>query len=285
MRGQLAAIDKCFATPGPTGSLRILLELDVEGGLSSVRAGGLGDKDSEWCTAKALAGMRVMTPSQEAVEIACDLSRGDASPWRVSTSGGYQVIDAEPRSLRHGNATVVPGVTEPEPLMADNYVVVARPDTLGGMLHLALLWARDATSVMLAVGDGKAPPVFLGMGNHATSEDDDDTEALRPVIRVGRQAATGCVGRTTHKANPTSTSELGALMQKLLERCKALRCAPTMLVAIDSDAMARDLLEVAGAARRAGFDRLLFGSNELGCTPEKTKPKGVDDGDIAPEFE
>lgn len=283
LRTKVPEIDKCFLKPTPTGSLRILLELDVAGELASVRAGGLGDRDSEWCAAKALAGLKVMTPSQEHVEIACDLSRGDAAPWRVSPTAGYKVIEADAKALRHGTQTIVPGVSEPEALPPETYVVVAHPETLGGMLQLALMWARDATAVLLAVGDGKTPPVFLGMGNVSPSEEDSD--AVRPAVRVGRQATTGCVARTTHKADPSKAGELAGLMQKLADRCRTVKCAPTMVVSIDSDAVTRDLLEVAGAARRAGFDRLLFGGAELGCTAELKKPGGDLDIDISPDFE
>lgn len=281
LRLKVPEIDKCFAKPAPTGSLRILLELDVSGELASVRAGGLGDKDSEWCAAKTLAGLKVITPSQEHVEIACDLSRGDAAPWRVSPTAGYQVIEADAKSLRYDTQTIVPGVSEPEALPPETYVVVAHPDTLGGMLQLALMWARDATAVLLAVGDGKSSPVFLGMGT-GPSEDAGDT--MRPALRVGRHATTGCVGRTSHKADPAKPGELAGLMQKLADKCKQLKCAPTLVVSIDSDAVTSDLLEVAGAARRAGFDRLLFGGAELGCTPE-LKKRGDVDIDISPDFE
>jgi len=281
IRGKVADIDKCFANPASTGSLRILLELDVAGELSSVRAGGIGDKDAELCAAKSLAGLKVMTPSQEHVEIACDLARGDASPWRVSPGAGYELIEIDARGLKHADEIVVPGVSEPDPLPADTYVVVARPDTLGGMLQLALMWARDATAVVLAVGDGKTPPVFLGMGNAQPA--DEESDALRPAIRVGKQFATGCVGRATHKAAVSSSTELGGLIQKLAAKCRTLRCAPTLVVAIDTDAVAKDLLEVAGAARRGGFDRVLFGGAELGCTATPKKPTG--EVDIEPDFE
>jgi hypothetical protein len=107
---------------------------------------------------------------------------------------------------------------------------------------------------------------------------------MRPAVRVGRQATTGCLGRTTHKADPSKPGELAGLMQKLADKCKQLKCAPTMVVSIDSDAVTRDLLEVSGAARRAGFDRLLFGGAELGCTPELKRKGDIDDTDI-PDFE
>jgi hypothetical protein len=47
--------------------------------------------------------------------------------------------------------------------------------------------------------------------------------------------------------------------------------------------MTRDLVEVAGAARRAGFDRVLFGGPELGCSGEAKKPP--DEVDYDPDLE
>lgn len=280
VRQRLGTIDTCFATPGSTGSLRILVELDISGDLASVRVGGIGNKEAERCAAKALAGLHVMTPAQEHVEVACDLARGDAEPWRVSPGAGYELIEVSARGLRHGTETVVPGASDPEPLPAETYVVVAKPDTLGGMLLLALMWARDATAVLLAVADGKTPPIFLGMGNATAAEETDDGEGLRPALRVGSKQVTGCIGRASHTAAVTSSSEIGGVLQRLATRCRTARCAPTLVVSLDSDARVRDLLEVSGAARRAGFDRVLFGGSELGCSAGgRTKPDELD-GDL-----
>ena len=52
---------------------------------------------------------------------------------------------------------------------------------------------------------------------------------------------------------------------------------------MDSDARASDLLEVAGAARRSGFDRVLFGGSELGCTAEPKKQD--EDVDFESDYE
>jgi hypothetical protein len=113
------------------------------------------------------------------------------------------------------------------------------------------------------------------MGN--ASSDGDVNDMIRPAVRVGAKNAIGCIGKASHKANVTSSKELGGLMQRLAARCRTLHCAPTLVIAIDSDAVVRDLLEVAGAARRAGFERVLFGGAELGCSTESTKKKGVSD--------
>jgi len=281
LRPRIANLDHCFDKSASTGSMRMLLEIDLAGDLQSVRVGGLGDRDSETCTAKALSDLHVMTPLQEHVEVACDLSRGDAQPWRLTPSAGYDVIDVERLQLRHGTETVVPGSSDPAPLPADTYVVIARPDTPGGLLQLALMWARDASAILLAVADGRPAPLFLGMGNASSAAtDSDDSEVLRPAVRIGRKEANGCVGRASSKANVTDPGELDVLLGKLAARCHQVRCSPTLVVAIDSDAMTRDLLDVAGAARRAGFDRVLFGGSELGCTVEAKKPDPEsDDGD------
>jgi hypothetical protein len=61
-----------------------MLEINVSGELGDVRTGGLGDARGEGCVTRALGGLRVVTPVEEHVEIACDLARGDAQPWRVS---------------------------------------------------------------------------------------------------------------------------------------------------------------------------------------------------------
>jgi hypothetical protein len=283
IRTRLADLDKCFPSAATTGSLRILFQIDIAGELGGIRPGGFGDRAGEVCAAKALAGMRVMTPLQEHVEVACDFARGDAQPWRITPAAGYKVIDIDQTKLKHGADTLIPGASDPQPLPADTYVVLARSDTLGGMLQLALMWARDANAVLFAVADGKLSPLFLGMGN-ASSPAAVTDDVVRPAVRVGAKNAIGCVGRASHKASVTSSTELGNLMQRLATRCRTLHCTPTLVVAIDSDAVVRDLIEVAGAARRAGFERVLFGGAELGCSGD-AKKKGVVVPEIEPDFE
>jgi hypothetical protein len=277
MRGRLDAIDTCFTGPAPTGSLRVMLEINVNGELGEVRTGGLGDAAGEACVTRALGGLRVVTPVDEYVEIACDLARGDAQPWRVAPAAGYGVIEADRAQLRHGKATLVPGATDPEPLPLGTYVVVARRDTPGAMLQLGLLWANNARAVLLALDAGTAPPVFLGVGQTSATlgEDTDESEAVRPALRVNGKTVTGCAGRATHQATLADPSAVGALVQRLATKCRTIACASTLLVAIDSDAVARDLVEVTGAARRAGFERVLLGGSELGCdaTTGPTKPR------------
>lgn len=276
LRGKLSAIGACFGAT-TTGSLRVMLEIGVGGSPGIVRAGGLGDAKGEACVKKALHGMKVVTPVDEHVEVACDLARGDARPWRVALEG-YGVIDIEPGQLRHGTATLVPGVTDPTPLPPNTYVVVARPDTPGAMLQLALMWASEAGAVLLAVRDSATAPMFLGIGDTATSHDGNGL--ARASLRVNRTAVIGCAGRTKHEAK---LDGVGAVAQAIATKCRSLKCAPALLVAIDSDARAIDLLEVASAARRAGFDRVLLGSHVSACddAPAPKKPRhGIDEFEL-----
>lgn len=286
IRGRLEAIDKCFTGPTPAGSLRVMLEIDLVGELGTIRTGGLGDASGEACVTKALAGIRVVTPSQEHVEVACDLSRGDAQPWRLATTAGYGVIEAERAKLRHGEHTLVAGASDPDPLPVNTYVVLVQPDTPGAMLQLALTWANDADAVLIALQDRKASPLFLGMGHTSVTHggDAEDTEAVRPALRLDAKTVTGCVSRGVHRAKLADPREVGSLVQRLAEKCRALKCAPTLLVAIDRDAVARDLVEITGAARRAGFDRVLIGGSELGCQ-DTVRPQPAQEPVLDDDFE
>ncbi|MEO8702721.1 MAG: hypothetical protein ABI867_21940 [Kofleriaceae bacterium] len=301
MRGRIAAIDGCFAGLAPTGSLRVMLEINVAGELGAVRTGGLGDARGEACVSHALEGMHVSTPQDEHVEVACDLARGDAEPWRLTPTAGYEVIDVEPTQLRHGKDLLVPGASDPTPLPVNTYLVLTRPETPGAMLQLALLWANDASAVVIGVSDDKpgerrarssaegdaksidkpgVPPRFLGIGHTAVTQGDDgDTETVRPALRVNRKTVTGCVSRGMHEAKLADPAAVSALVQRLAAKCKSITCTPTLLVAVDSDAVMRDLAEITGAARRAGFERVLFGGSELGCQQTAPAPKPrVDSG-------
>lgn len=262
VRARLPAIERCFQGPAPAGSLRVMLEVAAGGEVQAVRAGGLGDAVGEACVARALTGTEVVMPTETEAEVACDLARGDARSWRIALDAGYEVIELERDRLRHEAATLVPGATDPGPLPRGTYVVVARPDSPGAMLQLALLWAREATAVLLAIGDGATAPLYLGIGEPAVSDADAE---LRPRLRVDREQVTGCVGRTTREAALRDGAAVDTLVRRLATRCREISCTPILLVGIDSDAVAGDLLEIAGAARRAGFDRVLFGGSELGC--------------------
>ena len=265
LQKRAATIGACFGVKGPTGSLRVMLEVVVGGKVGIVRAGGLGDVKGEACVEKLVGELAVVTPIDEHVELACDLARGDARPWRIALES-YGVIDVEPTQLRHAEHTLLPGGGEPEPLPVNTYVVVADLDTPGAMLQLAMMWAADAHAVLLALRDGAGPPMFLGVAD-TTGEllEEGGTPAS---VRITKTTISSCTNGTTEDAK---LSEVGTLVGKLAATCRTKGCAPALYVDIDSDAVARDLLEVASAARRAGFARLLFRTSDTGCAAvEKT---------------
>jgi hypothetical protein len=265
LRRRLPAIAACFGSSTATGSLRLMLRVNANGDLAGLRVGGMGDAASERCVARELAKLTVVTPASSLVEVACDLSRGDARPWRVAPAGGYDVIEASKTQLRHGEMTVAVAAEPPAPLPdAATYLVLAQPDTPGVLLQHAFVWA-SAGLALLAVRDGKAPPLYLGIGSTGNAELDDleEGDVVRPVLHVGARTLTVCVNRATQHAKLRDVRAVGTLVQRVAAKCRSLRCAQTLQIAIDRDARARDLVEVVGAVRSAGFERVLLGGD--GC--------------------
>lgn len=262
LRARMAAIEACFTGPAPTGSLRAMLELDAGGGLTEARVGGLGDRTSEACVAKALDGMHVVTPTADAAEVACDLSRGDAQPWRIAPDAGYQAIAVSRTRLVHGTEVVEPGATEPDPLPAGaTYLVVADADAPGTMIELALSWAAEGDATLIALRDGARAPALIGAGRsmYSVGDDYDDADAVRATLEVGAKTLTACVHSTTQGARLGDPAAIGSLLSRVAARCRKIGCAATLGVAVDGAAVAHDLVEVMAAARRAGFERVLIG--------------------------
>ncbi len=271
LRARMAAIGACFPGLAPTGSLRAMLELDAGGSLIAARVGGLGDEPIERCVASALEGLRVMTPAADSVEVACDLSRGDARPWRVAPAAGYEVIEASRTQLVHGTEVIALGASEPPPLPAGaTYLVLADADAPGTLIELALAWAAEGDATLIASRDGPRPPALIGMGRSEASvgDDYDDAAAVRATLALGATTLTACVHRTIQTAGVADVAAIGGLLTRVAMKCRKIGCASTLRVAIDGGAVARDLLEVMAAARRAGFERVLIGGLP-GCQASK----------------
>lgn len=289
LRTKLGAIDACFASSPVTGSLRALLALDADGELGSVRAGGLGDKALEACVENAVTGLRVVTPVSEAVELACDLSRGDAKPWRVTVDrAGYGVVEVSRTRVRSGDQMLSAG-EDPDALAEHAmYLLVADPDATGAMLVLAMRWTREADATIVALrpaapkGAPPAPPLYLAMGQTAASEGSgiETDDPSRPTLQIGATSVTACVSRWSHAAKLADAGAVGAAASKLAERCRSRSCSSALALALDRDAAVKDLLEVAGAARRAGFERAIVVRGGGGKPPPKPgegedEPAGV----------
>lgn len=249
---RIAKLEACFKTP-LTGSLRAVLGVDGEGDVAVARAGGLGDAAAEACVAKELRGAKILNPLGEPAEIACDFARGDAEAWRVSPGAGYAVVDVSRKDARFGKNTIVVGDAEPDPLPGDaTYLLVLDRDTPGALVGSALAWTTEGSATLVALRDGKRAPLYLGIGRYGI----EDELALRPILILRRGTVKACLGATSRTA---PIAEVGPLALRLGKRCKAAGCG-SLLVGIEDLARAGGLLEITGAARRAGFDRVLIGA-------------------------
>ncbi len=274
MRGKLPAIDECFASSRVTGSLRAMLAVDSDGTLTSARVGGLGDKAIEACVENAMTGLRVMLPMETSGELACDLSRGDALPWRATLDReGYGVVEISRTRVRFGDqmlsAGEVPDTLSDHPM----FVLVADPDAPGALLALAMRWTGDADKTMVAVrgaGPPGAPPQLVGVG-HTSTAGSGEGEDPRAMLEIGAAGVTACASTWTHTAKLADPAAVDGAAQQLAAKCRSLSCSTSLVIAVDADAVAKDLVAVAGAARRAGFERVLIMRGTAG------KPPGDDD--------
>ncbi|MEJ7599220.1 MAG: hypothetical protein WKG01_15040 [Kofleriaceae bacterium] len=266
LRTKLGAIDACFARSAARGSLRAVLALDAEGRLSSLRLGGLGDAEGERCATRVITNLQVLVPSSALVEVACDLARGDARPWRVTPAAGYGVIETSAKHVTYGTRTIEPGAPDPTPIAeTKTFLVLLDRNTPGAILDLALAWAADDV-VVVAIRDDGAPPLFLGIGRTSASSGATSVEAIRPTLRIGTRTLTSCVDRSSQQTKLADPVAIGTLVRRVADKCRKLTCTGTLAIAVDADARAGSLVEVIGAARRAGFDRVLIGG-ETGCRP------------------
>lgn len=250
LRARSNKVAACFQG-NASGSLRVVLGVAGDGDVVVARAGGLGDPAVERCVENDLAGVKLVNLLGEPTEIACDFARGDARPWRVSESARYAVITASRKELRFGKTTLTPGAVEPDPLPGDaTYLIVADPDAPGTMISNALAWASEGLATVVALRDGTRSPLYLGMGRFGH----DDRQSTRPMFRLGRGGVQACLGKQVREAK---LADAGTLALRLAKRCRQLRCG-SLVIGVDDLAVARDLVEVTGAARRAGFDRVLI---------------------------
>ena len=266
LRGRLATLEACFPAPAPVGSLRAMLVLAGDGALVEARVGGLGDATVETCVQQALAGLRVVTPTADSVELACDLSRGNARPWRISTDAGYGVLTATRAQIAHEGQTITPGAADPAPLAArPGSLVIAEPEAPGAILELALTWAFHSQTTLLALRTDAGAPLLLGVARSIGARRDSVEAAVHTIsLEVGPRAVTACLHGRVHDAPLAEPAAVGALIRRLADRCAHARCAPTVTVALEGATPARELVEVLGTLRHAGFEQVLIGG-AVGC--------------------
>lgn len=274
LRGHAAALDRCFTSSKATGSLRALIELDAHGRVVASRVGGLGDRAVETCVGAAFTDLTVSTPTADAVEIACDLSRGDALAWRVTPEAGYQVIDVSATKISYNGETL--DIEEPEPLPGGvTYLVLVDPASPGALIDRALMWAHEGDGTLIAMRAPAGPPVLLGAGRSIYAVVDEVVGTPTSVtVVVGSKLVTACersprrrgVTSTTSDAALSDARAVSLLIGELATNCRQSACTGTLGIAIDKTTAARDLVEVVSAARRHGFDRVMLGSG--GCASQ-----------------
>jgi biopolymer transport protein ExbD len=79
------------------------------------------------------------------------------------------------------------------------------------------------------------------------------------MLMLARNRVQACLGKQSREGK---LSEAGQLAQKLATRCKSQRCG-SLVIGMDDLSLAKDLVEITGAARRAGFERVLIGGRVM----------------------
>lgn len=262
LRTRRVRLDACFTAAAPVGSLRAMLEIDASGALTATRVGGLGDRGGEDCIARALDGLTVVMPKAEAAEIACDLARGEARPWRVAAEAGYDLIEVSRGHVRHGATTLGLAALDPEPLPSGpTYLIVADPDAEGALLELAIDWAFEGDSILVAMRAPEGPPLLVGVARttYSTGDNFDEEGSATPTVTVTGKMMHTCVRAPGPEAPIAQPKRVEGALSALATQCRDLACDQTLGVAFDGTATARDVADVVAASRRAGFERVLIG--------------------------
>ena len=136
------------------------------------------------------------------------------------------------------------------------------------MIELAIQWARHGDATLLAIKSDRGPPVLVGAARTDRQVGGTERAQVWPTLSLGRGKVTACIDEGKRGSKPAlreaAIDAVDELVHRVAARCKAIRCGSSLGVVIEPDARLRDLDEVAAAARRAGFDRVLLGA-EFGC--------------------
>ena len=261
MRERLASIEQCF--DGARGAIRTVIGFDMWGRIKSLRAGGIGDSGIERCIESALAGFTVPEPKAP-VEVACDVTRGDDAPLRVSPDAGYTVIEVTSHELRNKYvARELPGRGAPRSLARlttdTSVLVVAEPDAPAHGLEYALWWAPAGTTLVAVKAAGGAP-VFVGMGD-SRAEREARTEKRVVELRTDGGRLRACIpGVQLDETAPLlDPRAMDRVLQAVVAACKQTPCEPTIVVGTSGEFIAKDLVATTSAARRAGFQAISIG--------------------------
>ena len=252
IRAKLGKLDECIGDR--TGSLRAVLFVAFDGGVITARVGGLGDHQVDACVASALIGLKVGAPPIVS-EVACDLTRGDPAPWRVTVDGGYDVrVDANALGIKQNGEVDA---------AEHSVLVVADPGAPPAMIARAVAHVPVRNAVVVAVKVDAGAPVFMGVGFDARTSSRGDGEPIAIDVRgTPRACADG-------EAFATGTPQ--QLAAALAARCKTDPCG-TLAIPLGGDLTTKDLLPYVLAARDAGLSRIVVGGR--GCDQSPSSGSG-----------
>jgi len=237
LRDRLPAIDRCLADN--RGSLRAMLRFQADGSLMRARIGGFGNAAVEDCVARAVGDLKLVAVA-EPVEVACDLSTGLDTPWRVTVER-YRVL--------HVTSAAV------EPALDDAHhgtLVLAEPDAPGALIDRALVDAASVGPVLVAVQASGGAPVFVAL-------------AASSSIGPGRGISLEPDGNALHacaSATPVQTAALvdvravDRMVTSVVAGCAA-PCDRQAAIGVGGRLFAKHLVAAASAARRAGLEPIV----------------------------
>lgn len=229
-QSKLAELDACFGAAH--GSLRAMLAFDITGAATGVRAGGLANAAVERCVAGVLRSLQIARP-RAPVELACDFRRGADAPWRVTPDAGYFAIAV--------HATGVAAPASPAP--ADGVALVAvDPDATKRAIGDAIAIANPAAATIVAVQGTFVAEV----GRYG----DVQGELVDLTVIDGKVVPTMLV--TPPPGEPLAQAD--HVLAAARARCKDATCAA--MFPLDELPSPQDLMTIALAARRAGFERV-----------------------------
>ena len=148
--------------------------------------------------------------------------------------------------------------------------VFVQPDTPGTVLEMAIGWAFEGDSTLIALQGGGGAPVLLGMGRStfALGDAHDDINAVDVSLEVDHTQLAACLRVDAQAAPLADPKAVRDVLENLAVRCKTARCASTIGLTLEGGGTVGALAEVVDAVRHAGFSRVLIGGG-IGCRAVK----------------
>jgi hypothetical protein len=245
-----------------TGSLRVVARVGGDGAIVAVRAGGLGDHQVDACIASELIGMK-LAPAPIISEVACDFTMGESQPWRVTDDGYYTIAVTKDGVLHDGK----PVTSAPTPKKDEDLtlLVIVDRDAPGKLVDAAVRLTVHGSASLFAVKGEDGALRLAGTGPSGRA----GARTSAPAYRIDATAdplracdATASIAT----ASVHDAKAVDAMVSAIAKACGS-GCADAPL-AIRS-ASGADLLAIAGAAQRAGVERITVGGAP--CANAKTK--------------